>query len=121
MITNGISETLRLNIASDPLDVNAFEKIDALLMQFYNQNLNPQGADEPANADVASQNTQTNKSQARPSSGEQLKSQAGNDKRAPGLILMKAISEAIFLGVAHCMKRGDKVADSIRDNLNPLG
>ena len=32
MITNGISETLRLNIASDPLDVNAFEKIDALLM-----------------------------------------------------------------------------------------
>ena len=34
---------------------------------------------------------------------------------------MKAISEAIFLGVAHCMKRGDKAAASIRENLNPLG
>ena len=40
MITSGISETLKHNMANDALDVNNFEKIDALLMQFYNQNLN---------------------------------------------------------------------------------
>ena len=120
MINTGISETLRLNIANDPLDVNTFEKVDAVLMQFYNQNLNAQG-DPDITAEVASQNTQTNKSQNRPLSSEAKSSAPQGDKRSPGLGLMRAISEAIYLAVAACMKSGTGSARSIRDNLHPLG
>ena len=49
MITNGISETLNLNLASDPLDVHTFDKLDALLMQFYSTNLNKQSDEAPEN------------------------------------------------------------------------
>ena len=67
MISNAISETLKMNMANDPLDVQSWEKIDTILMQFYNQNLY-KGTDEVVN-EVASQNTATNKSQ-RPVSSE---------------------------------------------------
>ena len=39
MICNEITETLRLNLGSDALNLDAFRRIDASLLQFYEQNL----------------------------------------------------------------------------------
>ena len=39
MISTAISETLKMNLGNDALDLEAFQKIDALLLQFYEQNL----------------------------------------------------------------------------------
>lgn len=40
-MVGGISETLKMNMASDPLSPQSFDKMDAILMQFYRQNLCP--------------------------------------------------------------------------------
>ena len=39
MICNEITETLRLNLGNDALNLDAFRRIDASLLQFYEQNL----------------------------------------------------------------------------------
>ena len=39
MICNEITETLRLNLGSDALNLDAFSRIDPSLLQFYEQNL----------------------------------------------------------------------------------
>ena len=41
MIGNEITETLRLNLGSEPLNLDAFRRIDASLLNFYKQNLEP--------------------------------------------------------------------------------
>ena len=35
MISNEITETLRLNVQNEPLNLHALEKIDAILLSFY--------------------------------------------------------------------------------------
>lgn len=39
MISTAITETLKMNLGNDALDLEAFNKIDALLLSFYEQNL----------------------------------------------------------------------------------
>ena len=39
LIKSEISETLRINLGHDPLDAASLEKTDAILMQFYKENL----------------------------------------------------------------------------------
>ena len=39
MINNEITETLRLNLGNDALNLDAFRRVDASLLQFYEQNL----------------------------------------------------------------------------------
>ena len=41
MITNEITETLKLNLGSDGLTVESFSRIDASLLKFYEANLQP--------------------------------------------------------------------------------
>ena len=61
-MVGGISETLKMNMGSDPLNAQSFDKIDAILMQFYRQNLAPPPQGDPTEAgsiagDVMSQAT----------------------------------------------------------------
>ena len=41
------------------------------------------------------------------------------ESNAPGKAFIKACSEAIFFGVAHCVKQESSLAASIRQNLHP--
>ena len=42
-------------------------------------------------------------------------------EKKTGIAFIKAISEALFMAVAVCMKKEGTIAKSIRDNLHPLG
>ena len=94
MICNEITETLRLNLGSEALNLDAFPKIDASLLQFYEQNLQQPEDPEEAKDKPATGN--------RPNSQESAKPVVG--KASPGKAFIKACSEAIFFGVAHCIK-----------------
>ena len=50
MITNELTETLRVNLGSDPLTLDAFRKIDGCLLQFFDRNLASAEAGEGADA-----------------------------------------------------------------------
>ena len=39
MVCNEITETIRINMGQDPLNLPAFRRIDASLLSFYEQNL----------------------------------------------------------------------------------
>ena len=43
------------------------------------------------------------------------------EQKCPGKAFIKACSEAIYLGVAHCIKQESSLAMSIRENLHPIG
>ena len=114
MINNEITETLRLNLGNDALNLDAFRRVDASLLQFYEQNLqqHDEGAagEEQKNATAAG---------IRPGSSESIKS-GSTLKASPGKAFIKACSEAIFFGVAHCIKQDATLAQSIRENLHPI-
>ena len=109
MICNEITETLRLNLGSDALNLDAFRRIDASLLQFYEQNLHQ----EEENAE------ESKAPGGRPTSSESHKTSAVL-KASPGKAFIKACSEAIFFGVAHCIKQEATLAQSIRENLHPI-
>lgn len=109
MICNEITETLRLNLGSDALNLDAFRRIDASLLQFYEQNLHQ----EEENAEEA-------KGAAGRPASSQTDRTSGALKASPGKAFIKACSEAIFFGVAHCIKQEATLAASIRENLHPI-
>jgi len=113
MICNEITETLRLNLANDALNLDAFRRIDASLLQFYEQNLHQE--DENA---ATEEQKQANG--GRPTSSESIKSSSAKVKASPGKAFIKACSEAIFFGVAHCIKQEATLAMAVRDNLHPI-
>ena len=116
MICNEITETLRINMGQDILDLDAFPRIDACLLQFYEANLAAPINEEEKAAEESKKPTTPNN--ARPTSNESLRSQSLANKT--GMAFIKACSEAIFLGVAHCIKQEQSLALSIRENLHPL-
>ena len=92
MIGEAITETLRQNLGDMPLDLDAFRKLDGVLLKFYEQNL---------------ATTATSSEAAR----EEVKSRPGTaasidttQQSSPGKAFIKACSEAVFFGVAHCIK-----------------
>ena len=42
MIGGGITETLKMNLGQEPLDLDALTKVDGYLLRFFEQNLRPQ-------------------------------------------------------------------------------
>ena len=95
-----------MNLGSDALNLDAFRRIDASLLQFYEQNLHQ----EEENAEEA---------KGRPTSSQTDRT-SGAAKASPGKAFIKACSEAIFYGVAHCIKQEATLAASIRENLHPI-
>ena len=117
MICNEITETLRVNLGSDPLTLDAFRKIDGCLLQFFDKNLSAPEGDAEAPAEEVKA---TGKPGARPTSSESVKTNSAV-RSQKGMAFIKACSEALFLGVAHCIKRESTLATSIRENMHPLG
>ena len=94
MISTAISETLKMNLGNDALDLDAFQKIDALLLQFYEQNLQA--------AEGATEETKAAETGKRPSSNESIRS--NTVQASPGMAFVRACSEALYFGVALCLK-----------------
>lgn len=67
MINNEITETLRLNVQNEPLNIHALEKIDAILLSFYKQNL----ATQEASVGAAEVESVTTSQKAKPGTASQ--------------------------------------------------
>ena len=119
MISNEITETLRLNIQNEPLNLASLEKIDAILLSFYKQNLSrPESA---LGGDVASHEETKISDKGKPSSSHKVASETGMPDlsgKSPGYALIKGVSEAIYLATATCMAEG-QVGNAIYENLHP--
>lgn len=113
VIGNELTETLRMNLGMDPLNLAAFGKIDATLLQFYHKNMAPS---EEAEAEEEAK--QAAASAKRPTSSQS--STIPVRKARPGLAFVKACSEAIFFAVGACLRREQSLASSIKDNLHPV-
>lgn len=81
LINNEITQTLRLNIGSEPLDAKNLDLANAILLQFYKKNL--------LKGEVKLQ----------PDGTENFMDMTG-----PGMSLVRACSEAIYFGVVSCFK-----------------
>ena len=71
----------------------------------------------PVEGGAAREESKTPMSVGRPGTQESVKT--AQDSNAPGKAFIKACSEAIFFGVAHCIKQESSLGASIRSNLHP--
>ena len=110
MISQALTHTIKLNLGMQPLDLNAFRKLDGVMLSFYEQNL--------AQPEEPKEESKTAMSQNRPTTSNSGKSAQTID--SPGKAFIKACSEALFMGVANCIKQEVSLAQSIRQNMHPV-
>mmetsp|Transcript_42840 Transcript_42840/g.56626 ORF Transcript_42840/g.56626 Transcript_42840/m.56626 type:complete len:117 (+) Transcript_42840:543-893(+) len=109
MISEAITHTIRLNLGSQALNLDAFRKLDGVLLKFYEQNL--------MQKNEVREESKTPMSMGRPGTQDSMKTNSAVD--SPGKAFIKACSEAVFFGVAHCVKQESSLAASFRQNLHP--